>query len=131
MSTAQATLPGGARSGAAGETPSLPGRVEVREGVFQKITEKVAATVIGVDASNITVTVADYRDGIAVRLRAPFPAPSLEDTAAVTAAGPIIQAAEHAQQSIITKLSALLGRPITRVDITITGAVAPTRRRVR
>lgn len=131
MSTAQATLPGGRVRAAAGEAPTLPGRIVVRDKVVRKLSEHVAATVIGVESGRVSVSASDYRDGVAVRITAALPIPPLDDPAAVAAAGTVTDTAARIQHDVQEQLGRVLGQQITRVDVTIDGAVSPTRRRVR
>lgn len=131
MSVAEAIRPGGGVPAATGGTSGLAGRVDVRERVVRKVSEQIASQVIGVDVDRVTVTASDYRDGVAVRIQAPMPVPSLEDTAAVQALGAIVDIAQDAQRRVQEQLGRVLGRPVTRVDITVTGATTPVQRRVR
>ncbi len=110
---------------------SVAGRVDVRERVIRKVSEKVASEVIGVEIGRVSVAASDYRDGVAVRIDTPMPVPSLDDSDAVAAAGAVVETAGRMQVRVKDELGRVLGRPVTRVDITISGAVAPTRRRVR
>lgn len=131
MSTAHATLPGGGPPTAAGELPEVAGRIEVRDRVVRRVSEQAAAQIIGVAVEKVSATVVDHRGGVAVRVHAPMPVPPLDDADAVRAAGAVVETAQRMQRLLQDRLSTVLGRPVTRVDITITGAVAPTKRRVR
>ncbi len=131
MSTAHAIHPGGGSPTAAGVPPEVAGRIEVRERVVRKVSEQIAAQVIGVDVGSVSATAVDHRGGVAVRVKAPMPVPSLDDTEAVRAAGPVVDAAQRMQRLLQDRLATVLGRPVTRVDITITGATTPVKRRVR
>ncbi len=62
---------------------AAPGRIVVRDRVTQKVTEAVAASIIGVDRDQVSVTVSGSRGALGVQLRSPFPVPPLDDTAAI------------------------------------------------
>lgn len=131
MTVAEAIRPGGGVTAATGGASGLAGRVVVRERVVRKVSEQIASQVIGVDVDRVSVTASDHRGGVAVRIQAPFPVPSLDDTEAVRAAGVVVDIAREAQHRVQEELGRVLGKPVTRVDITVTGATTPARRRVR
>lgn len=131
MTVAEAVRSGGGVTAATGGTSGVPGRVDVRERVVRKVSEQIASRVIGVDVDRVSVTASDYRDGVAVRIQAPVPVPSLDDTAAVRAAGAVVDTAREVQRRVQEELSRVLGKPVTRVDITVNGATTPVKRRVR
>ncbi|GAA0492873.1 hypothetical protein [Microbacterium aurantiacum] len=110
---------------------AAPGRIVVRDRVTQKVTEAVAASIIGVDRDQVSATVSGSRGALGVQLRSPFPVPPLDDTAAIAAAGPVLDRAADVQTDVAHRLAEILGRNVVRVDVTITGAVTPIRRRVR
>ena len=127
MTTVTAPLAAGSPTTAAG----LPaGHVTVADRVLQKTAERAAAEIIGVDAKNVRVEIVSARDTAAVRVTTPFPVPRLDDAAAVQAATPVLDAARAAQSELRTRLTRLFGREISRVDLTISGASAPHRKRV-
>lgn len=126
MTTVTAPLAAGSTTAA-----GLPaGRVNVADRVLQKTAERAAAEIIGVDAKNVHVEIASARDTAVVRVTTPFPVPRLDDTAAVKAATPVLEAARAAQGELQTRLTRLFGREVSRVDLTISGASAPQRKRV-
>lgn len=131
MTVAEAIRPGGGVTAATGGTSGLAGRVDVRERVVRKVSEQIASQVIGVDVDRVSVTASDHRGGVAVRITAPLPVPSLDDTEAVRATGAVVDAAREMQQRMQQELSRVLGKPVTRVDITVNGAATPIKRRVR
>ncbi|MCW2163071.1 hypothetical protein B0I12_000197 [Microbacterium hydrothermale] len=129
MTTVTASPGVGSRSAVAG--PGLPaGRVNIADRVLQKTAERAAADIIGVDAKGVHVEIVAARDTAAVRVTSPFPVPRLDDTEAVRAATPVLEAAAAAQSELRTRLTRLFGREISRVDLTISGATAPQRKRV-
>lgn len=129
MTTVTASPGVGNRATVAG--PGLPaGRVKIADRVLQKTAERAAADVIGVDAKNVHVEIVSARDTAAVRVASPFPVPRLDDTAAVRATTPVLEAARAAQDELRSRLTHLFGREISRVDFTISGATAPQRKRV-
>lgn len=131
MTVAAAIRPGGGITAATGGTSGVPGRVDVRERVVRKVSEQIASRVIGVDVGRVSVSASDHRDGVAVRIQAPVPVPPLDDTAAVRAAGAVVDTVREVQRRVQEELSRVLGKPVTRVDITVNGATTPARRRVR
>lgn len=120
-----AAAPGG---GAAVHTG---GRVDVADRVFRKAAEQAAAETIGIDRADVSVDIAASRDTVVVRVQAPFPVPLLDDTEAISAATPVLEAARGIQHDLHDRLTRLFGREVSRVDLTITGATTPKRRRVR
>lgn len=131
MTVAETVRPGGGVTAATGGTSGVPGRVDVRERVVRKVSEQIASRVIGVDVDRVSVTASDHRDGVAIRIQAPLPVPSLDDTTAVRAVGAVVDTAREMQRRVQAELSRVLGKPVTRVDITVNGATTPVRRRVR
>ncbi|MCM3501072.1 alkaline shock response membrane anchor protein AmaP [Microbacterium sp. P26] len=129
MTTVTASPGVGNRTAVAG--PGLPaGRVNIADRVLQKTAERAAADVVGVDAKNVHVEIVSSRDTAVVRVSTAFPVPRLDDTEAVRAATPVLDAARAAQSELRTRLTRLFGREVSRVDLTITGASAPQRKRV-
>jgi hypothetical protein len=98
--------------------------------VLQKTAERAAADIIGVDAKSVRVEIVSARQTAAVRVTTAFPVPRLDDTEAVRAATPVLEAARVAQTELRSRLTRLFGREISRVDLTISGATAPQRKRV-
>lgn len=124
---------GGPTRVAAGETGenAARGRIDVRERVLVKVTQEASAATIGVARSAVSADVADYRDGIVVRLSSPLPIPDLDDTDAVRATPPVLERTAALQQTLQQRLTTLLGREVLKINLTITGASIPERRRVR
>jgi hypothetical protein len=106
------------------------GRVNVADRVLQKTAERAAADIIGVDAKDVRAEIVSARDTAVVRVTSPFPVPRLDDTDAVRAATPVLEAAHAAQGELRARLTRLFGRDVSRVDLTISGASAPQRKRV-
>ncbi|SDQ30633.1 hypothetical protein [Microbacterium sp. cf332] len=131
MTVAEAMRPGGGDTAATGGTSGLAGRVDVRERAVRKVSEKIASQVVGVEMDRVSVSASDYRDGMAVRITTPMPVPSLHDTAAIHAAGNVVDTVREMQQRVQEELGRVLGKPVTRVDITVNGATTPAKRRVR
>jgi hypothetical protein len=120
---------GSLRPAAAG--PGVAGRTDVAERVLVGIARAVSADVIGVPRGEVSVGVADRRDGVAVKVSSPLPVPDLDDADAVQSAVPVLERAARAQERLRERLTHLLGRDVVRVDITVTGALTPERKRVR
>ncbi|MBN9209969.1 MAG: hypothetical protein J0I95_00435 [Microbacterium sp.] len=114
-----------------GVTVRTGGRVDVADRVFRKAAEQAAAEAIGVDRADVSVDIAASRDTVVVRVQAPFPVPRLDDSEAVRAATPVLEAARGIQNDLHDRLTRLFGREVSRVDLTIAGATAPKRRRVK
>ena len=104
--------------------------MNVADRVLQKTAERAAADIIGVDAKDVRAEIVSARDTAVVRVTSPFPVPRLDDTDAVRAATPVLEAAHAAQGELRARLTRLFGRDVSRVDLTISGASAPQRKRV-
>lgn len=122
---------GGGLFGGATGAPDLPGRIDIAPRVLTKVTREASAAAIGVPRDDVSVDVSDFRDGMAVRVSAPLPIPDLNDTAAVSAAAPVLERAAQLQGDLRDRLSGMLGREVVRVNLVITGATTPPKRRVR
>jgi hypothetical protein len=122
---------GGGPSRVATSGATVPGRIDVRERVYRTVTEQTSATVIGVPRGVVKVDVTEHPGGIAVRIATPIPVPNLDDSAAIAQTLPVLERASQLQEQLQTRLSGILGRDVTRITLTITGATTPERRRVR
>lgn len=131
MRTDQHLAAGGGPSRVATGGAPVPGRIDVRERVYRTVTEQTSATVIGVPRGDVKVDVTEHPGGIAVRIATPIPVPNLDDTDAIAQALPVLERAGQLQEQLQQRLSGILGRDVTRVNLTITGATTPERRRVR
>lgn len=121
---------GGPARAAAGEA-AVPGRVDVKERVYRTVTEQASATLIGVPRGDVKVDVAEHPGGIAVRIATPLPIPDLDDTVGISQSVPVLDRARRLQEQLQQDLSNVLGKNVTRITLTITGATIPRRRRVR
>lgn len=135
MVAAGTGLPGGGptrvAAGAAPAGSSYPGRITVKERVLVKIAEEATATTLKVDRGDVKVDVAEARGGLAVTIRTPLPIPNLEDTAAIAAGPPVLQRVAGIQEQLRDRIGRITGREVTRVNVTITGAVIAEQKRVR
>ena len=131
MRVDQHLAPGGGPAEVATGGDTVPGRIDVRERVYRTVTEQASATLIGVPRGDVKVDVAEHPGGIAVRIATPLPVPDLDDTAAIAQSMPVLDRARQLQEQLQQSLSGILGRDVTRVNLTITGATIPERRRVR
>ncbi|MCI1018981.1 hypothetical protein HWD99_10120 [Microbacterium sp. C5A9] len=122
---------GGGPAGVATGQATVPGRVDVKERVYRTVTEQASATLIGVPRGDVKVDVAEHPGGIAVRIATPLPVPDLDDTVAISQSVPVLERARQLQEQLQQDLSGVLGRDVTRITLTITGATIPERRRVR
>lgn len=128
-STNPLTAGDGPASTAGSGTPA--GRIEVHERAIHKVCDHVAAGIVGVTVNEVRTWTADHRGGLALRVETPIRIPPLDDTDAVVAAGSILDTANRIQRDIQAELTRVVGRPVTRVDLRITGAVGMGRGRVR
>jgi hypothetical protein len=131
MRVDQHIAPGGGPAGVATGGDTVPGRIDVRERVYRTVTEQTSATLIGVPRGDVKVDVAEHPGGIAVRIATPLPVPDLDDTTAISQSPPVLDRARQLQEQLQQRLSGILGRQVTRINLTITGAAIPERRRVR
>lgn len=122
---------GGGPSGVATSGATVPGRIDVRERVYRTVTEQASATLIGVPRGDVKVDVTEHPGGFAVRIATPLPVPDLDDTAAIAQTMPVLERARQLQEQLQQRLTTLLGRDVSRINLTITGATIPERRRVR
>ncbi len=107
------------------------GRIDIKDRVFVKVTQEASAGLIGVPRGDVSADVSNLRGGLVVRLSTPLPIPDLDDLAAVEAEPPLLERAARLQEDLQGRLTHLLGREIARIDLTITGATIPERKRVR
>jgi hypothetical protein len=122
---------GGGPSGAVAEVPPVPGRVDVAERALRAASLQAVSELVGVGRGDVSVDVREFRGGYALRVSTPLPIPDLDDPAAVEAAPRLLERMRTMQEDLSVRLGDLLGRPVVRVDITVTGARAPERKRVR
>ncbi|MBT2474496.1 hypothetical protein J7E68_07875 [Microbacterium sp. ISL-103] len=122
---------GGGPARAATAEATVPGRIDVKDRVYRTVTEKASATLIGVPRGDVKVDVVEHSGGIAVRIATPLPVPDLDDSVAIAQSVPVLDRARQLQEQLQESLSGILGRDVTRITLTITGATIPERRRVR
>lgn len=111
--------------------PLYPGRNDISDRVILKVVEHASATALGVPRATVSASVAGAADGMAITIAAPLPVPSLDDSAAVRAAGSALDRVGEIQTVLIQELGRLTGRPVRRLNITINGAHMRTERRVK
>lgn len=109
----------------------MRGRIVVRDAVVQKVAEHVAATAVHAPPRRVRVSVGGSPDGVIVNITAPVPVPALDDTEAIAAATSVLDTAASVQRDVQQRLSSALGQDVIRVNLTVNGASAPQRRRVR
>lgn len=131
---------GGSGSAAAGQSETdasaaastaLPGRITVADRALRAVTEQASALAFGVGRDQVSVEIGSAAGGLALRVSAPLPIPDLDDTESVHAGATVMERIRSIQQNLRRNVADLTGRAVTRVDVTVTGAVIPTRRRVR
>jgi hypothetical protein len=108
-----------------------PGRTVVHDRVIQKVVEEASAAALGVDRSRVTVRISPAFGGMAVSVMSPLPIPPLDDALAVAAAGSVLDRLSATQASLRQRIAAIVGREVTRVNITVTGAIVSAQRRVK
>ncbi|TDW29630.1 hypothetical protein [Cryobacterium psychrophilum] len=108
-----------------------PGRTVVHDRVIQKVVEEVSAAALGVDRSKVTVRISPASGGIAVTVASPLPIPPLDDATAVRATGSVLDRLSATQASLRQQIERITGRDVTRVNITVTGAIVSEQRRVK
>lgn len=131
MRVDQSVIAGGGPAGPATGGEPVPGRVDVRERVYRTVAEQASATLIGVSRSDVKADVIERGAGLALRISTPLPVPDLDDTVAISQTTPVLDRARELQEHLQQRLTGLLGREVTRVALTITGAKIPEKRRVR
>ncbi|MFG6404084.1 NTP pyrophosphohydrolase [Microbacterium sp. P04] len=126
-----AAVGGGADVAAPPREAPLPGRTTLSDRALRTVSREVAATAFGVPRDRVTLQLASAGGGLALRVEAPLPIVDLEDSEAVRAGGTVLDRVRAIQQTLQTRVSALTGRTVTRVDVIVTGAVIAERRRVK
>ena len=122
MRVDQHIAPGGGPAGVATGGDTVPGRIDVRERVYRTVTEQASATLIGVPRGDVKVDVAEHPGGIAVRIATPLPVPDLDDTIAISQSPPVLDRARQLHEQLQQRHSGILGRQVTLINLTITGA---------
>lgn len=118
-------------AGAPYDAPSHPGRITIKDRVLVRIAEEATADALAVGRGDVSAGVSQAQGGIALTIRTPLPIPRLDDTAAVAAAVPVLEQVQSAQAQLKDRVARLTGRDVTRVNITVTGAVIAQQKRVK
>lgn len=108
-----------------------PGSVRVHERVIDKVVREASAVAIGVPRDDVSVDVAEWGGGLAVRIATKLPVPDLTDLEAIEVAVPVLEQVRALQSELAEEFARLTGRDIRRVSFTVTGAIIPKRKRVR
>lgn len=108
-----------------------PGSVRVHERVIDKVVREASAVAIGVPRDDVSVDVAEWGGGLAVRIATKLPVPDLTDLEAIEVAVPVLEQVRALQSKLAEEFARLTGRDIRRVSFTVTGAIIPKRKRVR
>lgn len=108
-----------------------PGSVRVHERVIDKVVREASAVAIGVPRDDVSVEVAEWGGGLAVRIATKLPVPDLTDLEAIEVAVPVLEQVRALQSELAEEFARLTGRDIRRVSFTVTGAIIPKRKRVR
>ncbi|MHA3684484.1 NTP pyrophosphohydrolase [Leucobacter sp. HY1908] len=109
----------------------VSGSTHIREQVIEKVVREASAAAIGIARSDVDVEVAEWGEGLAVRITSKLPIPALDDTEAIQAETPLVERVRALQASLTEQLATLTGRKIQRVSFVVTGAIIPERKRVR
>ncbi|WP_053351663.1 hypothetical protein [Leucobacter musarum] len=131
MSANESAARGDTRGGDAAGSSAVPGRVTVRDSVLQKLVTHVVATAVHSSSRDVRVHAAASLDGVVINARVPLPVPALGDSGAVQRSPTVMELAEAVQQQVAASAGASLGRPVSRVNLTIDRACIPLQRRVR
>jgi uncharacterized alkaline shock family protein YloU len=107
------------------------GRIIIQDRVLERVSEQATATILGVDRRDVSVRVSEAHGGIAAAISCPFPVPDLDDTAEIKSGTSVLERAAAAQTELRERIAQLTGKAVTRVNITITGAVIARKKRVR
>lgn len=131
MSThAAGTVDGGAPPDASAAPPHV-GRILVLPRVREKVVQQVAADTIGIPRGTVSVEVHDGSRGLSIRLRAPLPVPSLDDTQAIHAGPTVVARATDVQREVADAVHSVLSRDVARVDLIVSGALIAEKKRVK
>ena len=98
---------------------------------LEKIARESAAAELGIPRDDVSVELNEGSRGVAVRVTAPLPVPDLDDTAAIHAGEPVLERVARLQEALRDRIGHLIGRDVSRVDITVTGAVIAQKKRVK
>jgi hypothetical protein len=131
MDTQTVARHGGAPPRATVGVTLRPGRTVVHDRVIQKVVEEASAAALGVDRSRVTVRISPAFEGMAVSVTSVLPIPPLDDALAVAAAGSVLDRLSATQASLRQRIAEIAGRDVTRVNITVTGAIVSAQRRVK
>ncbi|MGZ8804873.1 MAG: hypothetical protein ACXWZG_06185, partial [Microbacterium sp.] len=96
-----------------------------------KIARETAVGALGIVRSDISIDLNEGSRGVAVRVTAPLPVPDLDDTEAIQAGEPVLDRVARIQAELRERIAHLIGRDVSRVDFTVTGAVIAQKKRVK
>ncbi|WP_082716819.1 hypothetical protein [Microterricola viridarii] len=130
MDSAQAGRTGGGAHRVADAAPTHPGRTVVRERVLVRVAEEATADALRVQRGHLSVEVSEARGGMALTISTPLPVPELDDIDAIQQGTPVLERVQAIQNQLRDRITQLTGRDVTRVNMTITGAVIAAKRRV-
>ena len=111
-------------------TPTRPGRIVIKERVLVKVAEEATADALRVSRGDVSVAVSEERGGMAITISTPLPVPELDDVAAIQAGSSVLERVEAVQIRLRDRIGQLIGRDVTRINMTITGAVIAEKKRV-
>jgi uncharacterized alkaline shock family protein YloU len=113
-----------------------PGRTRITSRALDRVVSAVTADELGVGVTQVSVDLSDDGGALTLTVRAPINVVSLErsmaDAGAIArAGGSVIDRAARAQENIRSRIQALTGSEISRVQLRLTNAVIKQERRVR
>ncbi|MCJ1699095.1 hypothetical protein MT356_05115 [Rathayibacter festucae] len=102
--------------------PSEPGTVTISVRSLERMAVAVVHEELGVEVSAIRVRLSDDSGGLALAVSAP-----VLTEGASTAEGSLLDRLHRDRAAIASRMGALTGRTVSRVDIRVTGTRTPTR----
>ncbi len=114
-----------------GTVSQVPGVVQVRKRVIDKVVREASAAAIGVSRDDVHIEVTEWGGGLTVHVSAKLPVPDLADTEAIRSQTQILDRIRFLQSALVEDIARLTGQEIQRVSFTVTGAIISERKRVR
>jgi hypothetical protein len=118
----EGTLPAGG--------PGHPGHITVRPQALNTVARAVSAESLGVDPSQVTVTLRDDHGLLGLEVATPISMPDLGTIGPGHAGTTLLQRLHDAQNDIRTTTTRITGNQVGRVDIRVRGAHITEERRV-
>lgn len=109
-----------------GSAAPLSGRTAIRPQAIRRVAEAVAAELAGVPAERVSAELSDWYGRLSVSVTTP-----LDPAAGVSAADTIVTRAAAIVDAVASRVDALTGRTVGRVDVRFSGIRTTKERRVR